>query len=194
MGYSQEEWEFCKVWDCRRTLPRTTGPRRDAQPLDPVMVAGAIDIGRLPMLRQRLPAIMRDSTWATVCVEALTGDCLRETLRKARPHQQMCSPEDLWMGSDVGKATNKKFAASLENLKEWGVLRSCHLRSTAAGKGRGYVSFFQVPKSERVDRAIVDCREANKLFVEPFRLLLMEVPELLTFFRFFKKPFSQRRI
>ena len=69
---------------------------------------------------------------------------------------------------------------TVKALKEAGILGMSWVRLR-----RGWVSVFQVPKNEEVDRAIINCKGVNQAFDKPPPLSLAEIGTLLGLINFF---------
>jgi hypothetical protein len=72
----------------------------------------------------------------------------------------------------------------LDRLLEWGVMEETTAPTTFPG-----MVFFSVPKKDGSTRAIMDCREINRLVGVPPALKLIEKEQLFFLLRFFRDPF-----
>lgn len=94
----------------------------------------------------------------------------------------MLKPESLMTVHSIKPPRNIKGQAltTVKALREAGILGTSRER-----RRRGWVSVFQVPKNEEVDRAIINCKDVNQAFDKPPPLSLAEIGTLLGLISFF---------
>jgi hypothetical protein len=155
-GYLGDDW----AW----RPPRRTGPRDAAGKLDPIGVAGSIRTDQVVIS-------LRGTTWGRNVAAMIEAD----------------APLEGWCGFAGGEServsTSLSFLKSVENLCEWKVL---HLEEANVGsESRCWCRYFEVPKSGLVNRAILDCRNTNRLCEEPPPVRFASMAQVFEVFGFF---------
>lgn len=146
---------------------------RAARPLDPVLVGRSMAVANF--INATTEA---DPEW----VHQLCG-YLRNGFPKRGTNDNGRAP-DLTKHRRV--AVSGKFRAALESLhKPPGGATGILGRVKGSLAGRGWVGYFQVPKTTDLDRAIFNCKAINEAFVKPPRLQLCEIQLLLGLMRRF---------
>jgi hypothetical protein len=78
-----------------------------------------------------------------------------------------------------------KAEATLLALQEAGIIKRVGCSTAATPRDRTWATVFQVPKTETVDRAIINCKDLNEGFTKPPPLALAEISALIRLVRYF---------
>jgi hypothetical protein len=140
--------------------------QRKVNPLDPIAVAGQACMEQIRKVAQSVP-----DPWGPALAKHLAEGFPRkpghpEHARVNPPHQCVVKDEYLPNIRPLVKAKHATRGTTL-------------LVETTERVPRGWVGYFQVPKTAEVDRAIVNCTSTNEGYVEPPPLRLAEYAELL---------------
>jgi hypothetical protein len=78
-----------------------------------------------------------------------------------------------------------KAEATLLELQRAGIIKHVDFSTEGTPRERTWATVFQVPKTEKVDRAIINCKDLNVGFEKPPPLALAEISALIGLVRYF---------
>jgi hypothetical protein len=162
---STEEWAVQRE-ERRVFSSNAPGVSHGVQPLDPIRVAGKSNLTGICELARLVP-----EAWGRLLPEYLTNGF--PVIQGAAAHTASAAPR-------YG-VIRPQYVENVRPLvwRKGSVDGTALLRMTSFIGPRGWVGYFQVPKTAIVDRAIVNCAETNEGFHEPPPLRLAEFAELL---------------